>query len=204
MKTKNLIADIAQICIIVIVFPLIAWMFDLDSFLDFLEGIPIFDTWLFILKNTNKIDASNIFSVIFESVVETIVMGVSVHICKKICKIVGTRGRLPILSTFVGVLIAVFLLRGANAIELLKTGIYIALIVIGIIIMITGKFRSKRLFSLIESLELVVDCLAATIVCGFVAALTLFSNGSLHITKLLTVLVLTIIALVLAAIVTKD
>ncbi len=204
MRLLNLFADIAQVILIVIIFPLISWMFDLSSILNFLQGIPIFDTWLYILMTVNKVDTANILMVAINSFFEAIIMGFCIHLFIKIGDILNARGNLPILASFLGIGLASILIRILSVTGAFQLLLYIAIMAIGIFLMIKGTFRSVKLFSLIDALRLLVESLLAVIACGLVVALTLFSNGSLPFKDLLVIIGLTIVASVITFAVTYE
>ena len=63
--------------------------------------------------------------------------------------------------------------------------------------MIKGVFTKLKIFDSKSFLMLIIESILAVIMCGYVVALTLFSEGAIGLSKLLFVLCASIIALVI-------
>lgn len=188
---KHLISNIAQILLIILVFPFIGWFLDTESLLNFLDSIPIFNTWIQLLYNAHTIDTSNLFLIYFTSFFEAIVLGICTHVCVQIHTLSGNYG-LPIFPTFLGVAIACglfSLLSVAGAFQLL---LYLVIIGFGLWLMLKSLFKTKRLFSTENILLLVVESLFAVVICGYVVALSLFSEGKLSFGAFFSITLLSI------------
>lgn len=196
-------ADAAKLIVIVLVFPLFAWMFDLSSLWNLVQGIPIFDTWLYILMTVNKVDPGDLLMLSFNAFFEAALMGLFVGMFRKIGKLLKAQGNLPILSTFLGLALGCIVLRLLSFAGVAKLLLELGLLVLGIVIMVKGTFRAQRLFSVLDGLALLADSLLAVAACGLVVAYTMFSAGSLSVGKLLGVMGLMLVMSVLAFLVGK-
>ncbi|MBQ8057925.1 MAG: hypothetical protein IJ275_06295 [Ruminococcus sp.] len=200
---SGLISNIAQITLIVILFPLIAWMFDFSNLLTFLGSIPIFDTWIDVLYRANNLDLDNLAYVYLSSVFETLVVGICTHVFIKIHKILGAYG-LPIFATFLGVTLACVLFRALSFAGAFELVLYIVILAVGIFLMIKGVFRSVKLFSLKDFFELIVECVFSVMICGYITALSLFSTGLIGVSVLMLITLLTIVMAIVTWLVTKN
>lgn len=203
MRFVHMRADAAKLIIIVLVFPIFAWMFDLSSLWNFVQGIPIFDIWLEMLRTVNEVDPADLLVLAFGAFFETALMGFFVGMFRKIAKLINARGNLPILSTFGGLFLSCIILRviaftGDTALLL-----ELVLLIVGIILMFKATFRSHRLFSSLDILALFADCLLATAAVGLVVAFTMFSSRTLSLGKLLSIMGIMIVMLFIDYFVSK-
>ena len=99
MRRAGLISNIAQILILVLILPIVFAIIDADTLMNFIQGVPIFDTWTGILYNYATIDTSSLVWIYTKSFFEALIMGICVHTAIGIGNVLQAKG-LPILSTF--------------------------------------------------------------------------------------------------------
>lgn len=202
MGNRNLMANIAQIAILVLILPIVFLVIDADMLMNFVQGIPIFDTWTGVLYNVATLDTSSLIWVYIKSFLEAIIMGICVHVANGIAKALQARG-LPILSTFVGILVGSLLIKVLGITQGFQIIIYVAILIVGILMMVKGFFTSLKVMSLKSFLVLLIESILAVIMCGYVVALLLFSEGAIGVSKVIFVLIISVVALIITYFVTR-
>lgn len=196
MRRASLISNIAQILILVLILPIVFAIIDADTLMNFIQGVPIFDTWTGILYNYATIDTSSLVWIYTKSFFEALIMGICVHTAIGIGNVLQAKG-LPILSTFIGIIAGSIIIKLLGVTQGFQIILYIAIMLIGILMMIKGVFTKLKIFDSKSFLMLIIESILAVIMCGYVVALTLFSEGAIGLSKLLFVLCASIIALVI-------
>ena len=196
MRRANLISNIAQILILVLILPIVFAIIDADTLMNFIQGVPIFDTWTGILYNYSTIDTSSLVWIYTKSFFEALIMGICVHTAIGIGNVLQAKG-LPILSTFVGIIAGSIIIKLLGVTQGFQIILYIAIMIIGILLMVKGVFTKLKIFNGKSFLMLLIESVLAVIMCGYVVALTLFSEGAISVAKLLFVMWASIIALVI-------
>ena len=196
MRRAGLISNIAQILILVLILPIVFAIIDADTLMNFIQGVPIFDTWTGILYNYATIDTSSLVWIYTKSFFEALIMGICVHTAIGIGNVLQAKG-LPILSTFIGIIAGSIIIKLLGVTQGFQIILYIAIMLIGILMMIKGVFTKLKVFDSKSFLMLIIESILAVIMCGYVVALTLFSEGAIGLSKLLFVLCASIIALVI-------
>lgn len=196
MRRAGLISNIAQILILVLILPIVFAIIDADTLMNFIQGVPIFDTWTGILYNYATIDTSSLVWIYTKSFFEALIMGICVHTSIGIGNVLQAKG-LPILSTFVGIIAGSIIIKLLGVTQGFQIILYIAIMLIGILMMVKGVFTRLKIFNGKSFLMLLIESVLAVIMCGYVVALILFSEGSISIAKLLFVMWASIIALVI-------
>lgn len=196
MRRAGLISNIAQILILVLILPIVFAIIDADTLMNFIQGVPIFDTWTGILYNYATIDTSSLVWIYTKSFFEALIMGICVHTAIGIGNVLQAKG-LPILSTFVGIIAGSIIIKLLGVTQGFQIILYIAIMLIGILMMVKGVFTRLKIFNGKSFLMLLIESVLAVIMCGYVVALILFSEGSISIAKLLFVMWASIIALVI-------
>ena len=196
MRRASLISNIAQILILVLILPIVFAIIDADTLMNFIQGVPIFDTWTGILYNYATIDTSSLVWIYTKSFFEALIMGICVHTAIGIGNVLQAKG-LPILSTFIGIIAGSIIIKLLGVTQGFQIILYIAIMLIGIFMMIKGVFTKLKIFDSKSFLMLIIESILAVIMCGYVVALTLFSEGAIGLSKLLFVLCASIIALVI-------
>lgn len=196
MRRASLISNIAQILILVLILPIVFAIIDADTLMNFIQGVPIFDTWTGILYNYATIDTSSLVWIYTKSFFEALIMGICVHTAIGIGNVLQAKG-LPILSTFVGIIAGSIVIKLLGVTQGFQIILYIAIMLIGIFMMVKGVFTKLKIFDIKSFLMLIIESILAVIMCGYVVALTLFSEGAIGLSRLLFVLCASIIALVI-------
>ena len=196
MRRAGLISNIAQILILVLILPIVFAIIDADTLMNFIQGVPIFDTWTGILYNYATIDTSSLVWIYTKSFFEALIMGICVHTAIGIGNVLQAKG-LPILSTFVGIIAGSIIIKLLGVTQGFQIILYIAIMLIGILMMVKGVFTRLKIFNGKSFLMLLIESVLVVIMCGYVVALILFSEGSISIAKLLFVMWASIIALVI-------
>ena len=193
-RSSGLISNIAQIILIVILFPFLAILFWVingnnasSSFANFLADltsqIPVCDIWFDVLyKTSSGLTQSQFIAsvpvVLLRSIPETLLLTVSVHATNQIARTLLDQRGLPIVSTMVGVILSTVLvsLTGLSSSLLFELGSDLVM-VIGIIIMVKAVFGSRghQVFGLHRILIIVIDALLGIIVCAYVCLLIMVS-----------------------------
>lgn len=202
MRRASLVSNIAQILILVLVLPIVFAVIDADTLMNFIQGIPIFDTWTGILYNRATLDTSSLIWIYTKSFFEAFILGICVHTANGIAKVLQARG-LPILSTFVGILVGSILIKMLGITQGFQIILYVAIMLVGILMMVKGVFTSLKIVSAKSFLRLIIESILAVIMCGYVVALLLFSEGAIGISKLLFVLLISVVALIITYFVTR-
>lgn len=196
MRRVGLISNIAQILILVLILPIVFAIIDADTLMNFIQGVPIFDTWTGILYNYATLDTSSLVWIYTKSFFEALIMGICVHAAIGIGNVLQAKG-LPILSTFVGIIAGSIIIKLLGVTQGFQIILYIAIMLIGILMMVKGVFTRLKIFNGKSFLMLLIESVLAVIMCGYVVALILFSEGAISIAKLLFVMWASIIALVI-------
>ena len=196
MRKSNLISNIAQILILVLVLPIVFAIIDADTLMNFIQGVPIFDTWTGLLYNFATIDTSSLVWIYTKSFFEALIMGICVHTAIGIGNVFRAKG-IPILSTFVGIIAGSIIIKLLGVTQGFQIILYIAIMLIGILMMVKGVFTRLKIFNSKSFLMLLIESILAVIMCGYIVALIQFSEGAIGLAKLLFVLGASIIALVI-------
>ncbi len=196
MRRASLISNIAQILILVLILPIVFAIIDADTLMNFIQGVPIFDTWTGMLYNYATLDTNSLVWIYTKSFFEALIMGICVHTAIGIGNVLQAKG-LPILSSFVGIIVGSIIIKLLGVTQGFQIILYIAIMLIGILMMVKGVFTRLKIFNVKSFLMLLIESVLAVIMCGYVVALILFSEGAISIAKLLFVMWASIIALVI-------
>lgn len=192
---RNTISNIAQILLVVILFPALSVFFGVsfgngsmsNMISSLIEKIPLCEMWVDILyQYTGGLTVSDVASstvlVIVKAFPETLISAICVYICVQLGKKIGAVG-LPILSTFVGIVIATIITSLTGLSNNIKTEILIdfgvvVVMIIGIKIMFTGVFGGGQMVKGKKVLLLIIDGLFAVITTAYISALLLAAYGA--------------------------
>ncbi len=208
---KKYISNVAQIILIVIFLPIICWLFGLfmkpkdimDMFANLVGEIPLFNTWTSILYSSATFEAGNILAIYCSSFFEAVIMGICIGILNAVGKVLNKDLGIPILSAFFGVLAGCIIIKAIGITEGFQLLLYIIISIIGIMLMIKAVFPFTHVEVGKGICKLIIDALVAVMTCGYVVALSMFSARYISLSVLLTVIALTIVALVISYIAIK-
>lgn len=197
MGKGNLFANLAQICILILVLPIIFAIIDADMLINFIQGIPIFDTWVGLLNSYANPSTADIVWIYTKSFFEAMILGICVHTTKGIGNLLQMKG-LPILSTFLGLFVGSLLIKLLGVTQGFQMILYVAIMLVGILLMVKGVFTKLKIMSMESFLLLIIDSIVAVIMCGYVVALTLLSEGKISVAKLIFITLICVVALVIS------
>ncbi|MBR5272740.1 MAG: hypothetical protein IKU25_05030 [Clostridia bacterium] len=199
IKFSDITWSIYQIIIIVILIamvPFIAYVLPLDKLLDgMVRGMPIFELWTDIFSTyKQEMDFSNIMYVYTRAFFDAAIMGICITTAKGL---VSVKGRFQILPTFLGLCVGIWVQLLLDMQKTTAFLIYGLLLVIGISLMIKGALPKFKIFSFVTVMEIIVDSLLATILCGDAIALRMFRSGLLPFGKMFMVNLIAMVSMLL-------
>ena len=197
-------ASIAQVAILVLIFPIVAIFLDGSTVINLIQGIPVFDTWVGVLYDRATFEAGNIILVYIKSFFEAITMGVFVHITKGVAKNVLHAKGLPIISTFIGIILGSCAVKYVGVVQGFEIIFYFVILIAGILMVVKGAFGSSNIMPFKTFLAIIVESITAVIMCGYISALALLSNGAISPTKVVVITAITIAALIVTYFTTGD
>ena len=198
MRIINLFSNIAQLIIINIILlvfaPLLPYLFDGDSLVSFLDGIPIFDTWIGILYERSTIDTTILLDVFIKSFSNAIILGVCIELATSIICVKG----LDILNTFLGIFVGCVLIKFLGGAEIVWL---IAIMLFGISLMLKSLLPKFSIFPGSKIFILLLRSIVAVILSAQVATWALYGDRMLSLGKFLTVSGITMVAYSIYAVV---
>lgn len=199
----HIFSNIAQVILIVLIFPLIAWLFNPSDLNNFISSIPIFEIWYDILIKSQAISADNVLTVFINSFFEAIIMALCIRIFKALHDFFNLNGTY-ILATFAGVMVAVLLFKALSVTGAIQFILYLVICVVGISFMFKAAFGSSTLLNVPDLLKLLIESVLAVIVCCYTTALIMTRNGELSIGKFITISLITALSAFLTWLVTRE
>lgn len=128
--------------------------------MNFIQGVPIFDTWTGILYNYATIDTNSLVWIYTKSFFEALIMGICVHTAIGTGNILQAKG-LPILFTFVGIIAGSIIIKLLGVTQGFQIILYIAIMLIGILMMVKGVFTKLKIFNGKSFLMLLIESVLA-------------------------------------------
>ncbi len=193
--TRELGSNVAQLLIIVFIFPSLAYVLSLifgssggqDAFISLVEKIPLCSRWIDILKKyLTGMDitamGNSISMVIMKSFPETLFTAIAIFIFDSIYDLIGGKG-LHILSAMFGVVFSTFVLKAVgltqnDALEIMIEFGFIILLLIAMFILIRAKPPSVRFGFIKRVFQFIIEALLAVSITAYIATIALLAAGA--------------------------
>lgn len=200
MKKGDLISSFAQIIILIVILPFVFMIIDVNTLMNFIQGIPIFDVWTQVLYNYHTVSADSLMQIYSNSFFDAVILGICVHVMNGLGNLLEMRG-LPVLTTFLGIAAGCIFIKILGISQSLYLTVVVFVIIIGIMFMLKAILPGLKVFSLKSFLMLIIESILAVIMCGYVVALKLCSQGVISSAHLISICAVCIVALVVTFIV---
>ncbi|MCM1365431.1 MAG: hypothetical protein NC122_09765 [Faecalibacterium sp.] len=191
---RNTMSNVAQIVLIVILFPFVAIVLGSISGTSSIAGVlisligkvPLCDVWVDVLyQYSGGLTAEDVVSstvlVILKAFPEALIAAICVYICITISKKLKSRG-LPIFATFVGIVASSVItsltgLSGNVTAEIFTDFGVLIIMFIGLKIMFKSVFNSISIFSFKKIMLFIIDGLVAVITTAYISGLIMTAAG---------------------------
>lgn len=192
---RNTISNIAQILLVVLLFPCVAILLGVISSSDsstmgvlvsLIGKIPLCEIWLDILyQYSGSLSAEAVLSstllVILKALPEALISAVCVYVSVQLSRKLKSRG-IPIFATFIGIFIASIIttltgLSGNVTTEIIADFGVLIIMIIGLKIIAKSVFSGIRILSIKKVLLFIVDGLFAVITTAYISGLIMAATG---------------------------